>query len=41
MENKTYIDSRGYRRLTDSDKLVHRSLSLKGGEIVHHIDRKK
>ncbi|MHB8259405.1 MAG: CFI-box-CTERM domain-containing protein [Bacteroidia bacterium] len=45
---KTYIDENGYRRFTDSGKLVHRWVSeknldrkLKSGEVVHHKDRNK
>lgn len=45
---KTYIDENGYRRFSDSDKLVHRWASekklgrkLKSGEVVHHKDRNK
>lgn len=48
MNYKTYIDNRGYRRYTDTDKLVHRNVAekklgraLKKGEVVHHKDRNK
>lgn len=48
MTTKTYIDENGYRRFTNSDKLVHRYLAekklkrkLRKGEVVHHIDRNK
>ena len=47
-KGKTYIDNNGYRRFTDSNKLVHRYVmekklgrKLKQGEIVHHINRNK
>jgi len=45
---KTYIDNRGYRRFTDSHKLVHRYVAEKqlgrklgAQEVVHHKDRDK
>lgn len=45
---KTYIDSKGYRRFSDSGELVHRWVakdkvggSLKKGAVVHHKDRNK
>ncbi len=48
MNVKTYIDYKGYRRFSDSDILVHRYVAekklgrkLKGGEVVHHINRDK
>lgn len=48
MKNKTYIDKRGYRRYSDSNKLVHRQVAekklgraLRKGEVVHHKDRNK
>ena len=44
----TYVDSKGYKRYKDSNKLVHRymaekklSRKLKQGEVVHHKDRNK
>jgi hypothetical protein len=47
-KNKTYIDQNGYRRFTDSDKLVHRYVvekelgrKLYPGEVVHHKNRNK
>jgi hypothetical protein len=47
-ENKTYIDENGYRRFSDSDKLVSRWIvekelgrRLNPDEEVHHIDRNK
>ena len=47
-QGKTYIDENGYRRFTDSNKLVHRYVvekkigrKLRQGEIVHHINRNK
>lgn len=47
-ENKTYIDENGYRRFSDSDKLVSRwmvekklSRRLDPDEEVHHRDRNK
>ena len=46
--NKTYIDEEGYRRFSDSGKLVHRWVAEKKldrklypGEVVHHINRNK
>jgi len=48
MSYKTYIDSNGYRRFSDSDIAVHKWIAerklgrrLKRGEVVHHIDRDK
>jgi hypothetical protein len=45
---KTYIDENGYRRFSDSNKLVHRYVvekkigrKLRQEEIVHHINRNK
>lgn len=45
---KTYIDSNGYRRFSDSDILVHRWVAknkigrcLREGEEVHHKNRNK
>lgn len=45
---KTYIDSNGYRRFSDSGELVHRWVAekklgreLRKGEVVHHKDRVK
>ena len=47
-KGKTYIDENGYRRFSDSNKLVHRYVvekkigrKLRQGEIVHHINRNK
>jgi hypothetical protein len=47
-QGKTYIDENGYRRFSDSNKLVHRWVmekkigrKLRQGEIVHHINRNK
>jgi hypothetical protein len=47
-QGKTYIDENGYRRFSDSNKLVHRYVvekkigrKLRQGEIVHHINRNK
>ena len=47
-QGKTYIDENGYRRFSDSNKLVHRYVvekmigrKLRRGEIVHHINRNK
>ena len=44
----TYIDEQGYRRFSDSGKLVHRWVAEKKlgrklypGEAVHHINRNK
>ena len=46
--SNTYIDSKGYKRFKDSNKLVHRSVAeqklgrkLKPKEVVHHKDRDK
>jgi hypothetical protein len=46
--NKTYIDRDGYKRFTDSDRLVHRWVmekylkrKLSYEEVVHHIDGDK
>lgn len=51
--SKTYVDTNGYLRYSDSDKLVHRHVALKklytkdkyplkfGEYQVHHIDRNK
>lgn len=43
--NKSYIDKNGYRRFSDSDKLIHRYVmekvlgrKLYRWEVVHHID---
>ncbi|MDR0484832.1 MAG: HNH endonuclease [Alphaproteobacteria bacterium] len=45
---KTYIDTKGYRRFKDSDISVHRWMAskklgrpLKNKEVVHHKDRNK
>jgi len=42
---KTYVDSNGYRRFSDSNCLVHRWVAqkkicrkLREGEVVHHIN---
>jgi hypothetical protein len=47
-EGKTYIDKNGYRRFSDSNKLVHRYVvekkigrKLRQEEIVHHKNRNK
>jgi hypothetical protein len=47
-QGKTYIDENGYRRFSDSNKLVHRYVvekkigrKLRQEEIVHHINRNK
>lgn len=44
----TYIDEDGYKRYSDSDKLVHRHVAemmlgrkLRPGEVVHHKNRNK
>ena len=46
--NLYYIDQDGYKRYSDSNKLVHRHVAemklgrkLKAGEVVHHINRDK
>ena len=43
-----YVDEKGYKRYSDSDKLVHRhvvemklSRKLRSGEVVHHKNRNK
>ncbi len=43
-----YIDENGYKRYSDSNKLVHRHVAemklgrkLKKGEVVHHKNRNK
>lgn len=43
-----FIDKNGYRRFSDSGKLVHRRVAekkigreLHAGEVVHHINRDK
>ncbi|QNJ97015.1 HNH endonuclease [Constantimarinum furrinae] len=48
MKKKTYIDERGYRRYSGSEKLVHRHQAekmlgrkLRKSEVVHHKDRNK
>ena len=45
---KTYIDKKGYKRYSDSGKLVHRYVAerklgrkLHKGEVVHHRNRNK
>jgi len=45
---KTYIDDNGYRRFSDSGRLVHRWVAekklgrkLRYDEVVHHINRNK
>ncbi len=45
---QTYIDERGYRRFSDSGKLVHRWVAekqlgrkLETEEVVHHNNRNK
>ena len=47
-DGKTYIDENGYRRFSDSDKLVHRWVvenemgrELDDEEVVHHKNRNK
>ena len=47
-KNLTYIGKDGYKRFTDSEKIVHRHVAemklgrkLKPGEEVHHRNRKK
>ena len=44
----TYINSKGYKVYSDSDKVVHRHVAemmlgrkLKKGEVVHHKNRNK
>ena len=44
----TYIDKKGYKRYTNSNKLVHRHVAemmlgrkLKSSEVVHHKNRNK
>lgn len=47
--DKTYIDSRGYRRFKNSGSYVHRWVAekyvvgrrLRRGEVVHHLDGNK
>jgi hypothetical protein len=48
MAGKMYVDNNGYKRFSDSGKLVHRSVAdmkigrpLNNGEVVHHKDRNK
>ena len=43
-----YKDKKGYKRFSNSDKLVHRHVAekkigrkLRNGEVVHHINRDK
>lgn len=45
---KYYIDKNGYKRFSDSNKLVHRHVAemmqgckLRPGEVVHHKNRNK
>lgn len=45
---KYYIDKNGYKRFSDSNKLVHRHVvemmlrrKLRPGEVVHHKNRNK
>jgi hypothetical protein len=45
---KYYIDDNGYKRFSDSNKLVHRHVAemmlgrkLRSGEVVHHKNRDK
>jgi hypothetical protein len=45
---KTYLDEKGYRRFTDSKRLVHRWIAekklgrkLRPNEVVHHINGDK
>jgi len=47
-QKKTYTDKKGYKRFSDTDKLVHRWVAekklkrkLKKDEVVHHKDRNK
>lgn len=47
-KNLTYIDENGYKRFSDSNKLVHRHVAemmlgrkLLPGEVVHHKNRNK
>ncbi|TFH09407.1 MAG: HNH endonuclease [Candidatus Thorarchaeota archaeon] len=47
--SKTYIDLNGYKRYSDSERLVHRHIAeiyvvrrkLRDDEVVHHINGKK
>lgn len=45
---KYYIDKNGYKRFSDSNKLVHRHVAemmlgreIRPGEVVHHKNRNK
>jgi hypothetical protein len=48
-DSRTYIDPNGYRRYSDSDRLVHRHIAeiyvvrrkLKDDEVVHHVNGNK